>query len=214
MLRKFCLVVGLVVFCAARTSSASDEAPSRLTANSSQTIELAGHVYRYPHRGDTFPRYFGKPVATAVELRVPKSFWIGIWSKVAPVRGWMAGGKDDTSLLYITLPDELFQWKEHLENHRAPPVRGPLQLVAERNTMRTWRSFDPETSAGRNLYINFEGRKDFYVMCAEQAVGDWTRSCEIYWNDKGVLHLLGIAGDWIEHAPAVVSEYARALDVR
>lgn len=214
MLFRFRLAVGFLALCIPVMPAATEEVPSRLTASSSQTVELVGHVYHYPHRGDSFPRYFGKPKPSAVELRVPKLFWIAIWSKVAPVRGWMAGGEDDTSLLYLTVPDELFQWSEHVDDPRLPPVRGPLQLVAEHNRMRTWRSFDPETSAGKHLYINFEGRKDFYVMCAEQAVGDWTRSCEIYWNDGGVLHLLGIAGDWIVHAPAFVSEYARVLSVR
>lgn len=179
-----------------------------------QIVELSGHAYRFPAGEEELPiKYFGEPNPYGVEISIPRRFWVALWNKVAPIQGWMAYDDGHSWPFVITIPDQLFQWKKDVPPP-LPPVRGPVRIDEVRDGMRIWQSLDPEIWIDGLLYITFDGHSDIYGKCTRRDLDNPANSCDIYWRDDNLIHHLFVAGDWVNHAPALVDEYRRAVKVR
>lgn len=193
------------------TSSSTDFAPAP-EAVSSQHIEIAGREYRFP--ADAFVERFrnDKGEEYAVSVGLYHQFWMSVLSPVAKVSGWIAIDNGLTRPVYISRPDDLFQFASNVKAP-LPAVRGPVSLVRKGDAMHIWESHDPEIAIEGLVYVTFASRPDMYVQCTQRDLGDWARSCTIFWNDSGALHHFAIAGDWVERAPKVLASYQAAIEI-
>ena len=175
-----------------------DAAPAR-------KVELAGRSYRFPASEPAYSTHFGD----SAEIRVPEREWYAMLARVAPLHAWQTARPDETVLVYLTRPGVLHQWEKG-KPPGAPPVRERVVRQAVRGNMAMWASRGA-FGAQDLVYITYADKPDIYVRCDRIALGDPTAGCDLLWFDSGVVHVLGLAADWLRHAPAQAAEYERAV---
>jgi|LakMenEpi03Aug12_release.lakeMendotaPanAssembly.Ray.scaffolds.fasta_scaffold325580_2 hypothetical protein len=171
-----------------------------------QVVEFAGYAYRFPADSFVYATKFG---SDAVEVGVSFGFYAEILGKVAPVTGWQSWNIGGTKMVYITRPNEIFQWTPNA-NSLKPPVSEKTTFLSTKNGMNFWSS-NGVYGANELIYITYENDPNIYVECDKISFGDWRRACELSWYHENAIHRLGIAGDWIERAPAVAAEYRKVV---
>ena len=171
-----------------------------------QAVEFAGHVYQFPAESFIYATKFG---SDAVEVGVSFQFYFKILAKVAPMTGWQSWDNGVAKMVYITRPNKIFQWKPNADPLR-PPVSEKTTLLSTKNGMSFWTSNG--VYGGQELvYITYDGHPNIYTECTKVSVGDWRQACDLNWYHQDAIHKLGIAGDWIDKAPAVATEYSKLV---
>jgi hypothetical protein len=176
----------------------------------SQIVEIEGQRYRFPAYASVM--HFSDQHTKAVEVGLRSSFWAMVFEPAGPVPWWVSTNEDTLGSHYITKPSETFQWRFE-RAAPLPPVRGPVELFAYRAGVRFWWSRDPKIAVEGLLYITFDGRPDLYGECTDKDVGDETRSCTLYWLDRGLVHRLWMPGSLIDSAPRIADQYRRIVKV-
>lgn len=174
-----------------------------------EVVEFAGRSYLYPASEPAHVKRFGEE---SFEVGFPTLMWNAILARVAPLRDWQRPRWPGSVLIYVTRPNESFQWVKR-KGPGMPPVREPVVREAVRGRMELWAS---RGVWGQEdvVYVTYADRPDIYVKCDRIALDDWAAGCDLFWLDGGALHVIGIVGDWLKHAPAQASEYERAVTVR
>ena len=189
---------------------ANSTASSVDTNEPCEAVVVAKKAYQFPLPSRDYVKHFSYEHRAAAEVQLPHSFWMKVYGSVRPVSGWMGHDNGFPTPVYITQPDHLFQWNSSVTPPR-PPVRGPVELRQVRGKTRIWRSLDPEIMIPYLLYVTFDAHPDVYVQITQENLDDASEGGDLWWNDAGVLHGMNIAGDWVEHAPAVAEAYKRLV---
>jgi hypothetical protein len=175
-----------------------------------QNLNFSGKIYRFPVT-ENLAKYFGTP-PRALEVTVPTSFWTNIFHYVDPKR-WPSSilqvPSDGAGALYITLPDDLFQWSD-VGGWPKPPVRGPFVELKRADNLVVWRSRSRDIPADY-LYITFQDRSDIYAQCNDVTFNKAAHYCDVNWFDGKAIHMLGVPADWLHNAPDFVDAYQKAI---
>lgn len=201
----------------ARPANKATIAPETLTCESNeradvkcQNLRFSGKLYRFPV-AENLVKFFGEPTR-ALEISVPDSFWTKIFHRVDPKRwpSWMLNlPSQGSGSLYITLPDDLFQWSD-TPGWPKPPVRGPLVELKRVDNLVLWRSQASDIPKDY-LYITFRDRSDIYAQCNDVTFNKASHYCDVNWFDGSALHMLGVPADWLRNAPDFVDAYRKAI---
>lgn len=194
------------------SATAKQQSPQARNATT-QIIEFAGQKYRFPKQASVERYRSDDQDVDAISVGLYHPFWLAVLKSVGPVTGWVAVDNGIPRPTYISRPGNLFQFVTDIKSP-LPAVRGPVSLLREKGAMRVWSSQDPEIYIDGLVYVTFANRPDMYLQCKERDIGDWRRSCTLFWYDKGALHHFSVAGDTIERAPDVLASYQSAIAVR
>lgn len=169
-------------------------------------VNINGRRYLFPgDRRETWQLW-----GTAAHIEMPGWFWHSILSQVGRVDGWQRAA--DWRVAYLTEPKEPFNWDEPSVPF-GPPVSEEVKLEEVRGAMQLWGS-QGQSGSQDLVLVTYKGHPDIYVKCDRKAVGRSTKTCDLNWFDVGVIHRLGLAGNWLDKAPAVVERYAAAVKTR
>jgi hypothetical protein len=185
---------------------ALEAAPSQQKQSQQQAVDFAGYVYKFPAESFIYAKKFE---SDAVEVGVSFGFYAKILANVAPVTGWQSWNNGAPKMVYITRPDEIFQWKPNADPSR-PPVSEKTTHLSTKNGMSLWAS-NGVYGAQELIYVTYDGYPDIYTECTKVSIGDRRQACDLNWHHQDAIHKLGIAGDWIDKAPAVATEYRKVV---
>ena len=169
-------------------------------------IELHGIKYRFPKDRENAWQVW----STAAHIELPGWFWHSILGQIGLVDGWQQMA--DWSAIYLTEPNDLFSWVTP-SVPLGPPVPEKVKLEEVRGAMRLWGSRG-RYGAQNLVLVTYERHPNLYVQCDRLAVDQSTKACDLNWFDGGIIHSLGLAGNWLDKAPALVERYSAAVKMR
>ncbi|MGI4939558.1 MAG: hypothetical protein ACRYHQ_03135 [Janthinobacterium lividum] len=166
-------------------------------------FEFHGRSYRLPSGPSTTIRRFGH----AAEVDLPTAFWNSLYHGPAVATGWQTAPGEMP--LRLTLPDEIYVWADGQEAGR-PPV--PQTLVSEgvQHGVHVWEDPASHAAFGR-LLLTYDGRADLYVACDRRQIWNQQDSCDLLWNDAGVLAVFPIYGNLVAYAPSMLDAFVTAI---
>ncbi len=172
------------------------------------TVEFHGRRYHVPLQPDQLadPVLVQRFGDDAMEVELPTSFWNSLYHAPAAATGWQLSPGDMP--LRLTLPDEFYMWSAGQPANR-PPVPQRLVSVGMQRGVHVWQDPASRAPLGR-LLLSYPGRADFYVICDRQQIWNQHDSCDLVWNDAGVLAVFSIYGNLVAYAPGVVDAFVAA----
>ncbi len=172
-------------------------------ADDTGMVEFHGRSYRLPSGPSADAQRFGY----ATEIDLPNTFWNSLYHSPAMATGWQTAPGEMP--LRLTLPDDIFVWSADQAPGR-PPV--PQALVSDgiQHGVHVWEDTTSHVPFGR-LLLTYEGRADFYVVCDRRQIWNQQESCDLLWNDAGVLAVFPIYGNLIAYAPGVLDAFIAAI---
>ena len=172
------------------------------------TVEFQGRHYHLPLPAKQLSdpnqvQRFG----AAVEVELPTAFWNSLYHEPAVATGWQLEAGEMP--LRLTLPDDTFVWASGQPAGR-PPVPQPLGSDGVQHGVHVWEDTTSRAAFGR-LLLTYDGRADFYVACDNRQIWNQRDSCNLVWNDAGVLAVFPIYGNLVASAPSIIDAFVAAI---
>ncbi|MGI4940892.1 MAG: hypothetical protein ACRYHQ_10085 [Janthinobacterium lividum] len=172
-------------------------------ADGTSTVEFRGQSYQLPLGPSADVRRLGD----AAEVDLPTTFWNSLYHGPAMATGWQT--EPGEMPLRLTLPDKSYVWSPGHEAGR-PPVPQTLVSDGVRRGVHVWEDTASHAPFGR-LLLTYAGRTDFYVVCDRRQIWNQQSSCDLVWNDAGVLAVFPVYGNLISYAPSVLDAFVAAI---
>ena len=171
-------------------------------------VEFQGRRYHVPLQADQLvdPDHVQR-FGIAMEVELPAAFWNSLYRSPAAATGWQLDPRDMP--LRLTLPDDIYVWSTG-QPAGHPPVPQRLRSDGVQHGVHVWEDATARAPFGR-LLLTYAGRTDFYVVCDRHQIWNQQDSCDLVWNDSGVLAVFSIYGNLIATAPRVVDAFVAAI---
>ncbi len=178
------------------------------SAEDGSVVEFQGRRYHVPLQADRLadPDYVQR-FGSAMEVELPAAFWNSLYRSPAAATGWQLDPQDMP--LRLTLPDDIYVWSSG-QPAGHPPVPQRLRSDGVQHGVRVWEDTTSRAPFGR-LLLTYGGRTDFYVVCDRHQIWNQRESCDLVWNDSGVLAVFPIYGNLVATAPYVVDAFVTAI---
>lgn len=178
------------------------------SAEDGGSVEFQGRRYHVPLQADQLadPDHVQR-FGTAMEVELPATFWNSLYRNPAAATGWQLEPREMP--LRLTLPDDIYAWSSG-QPAGHPPVPQTLRPEGVQHGVHVWKDTTSHAVFGR-LLLTYDGRTDFYVVCDRRQIWNQQESCDLVWNDAGVLVVFPIYGNLVATAPGVVDAFVAAV---